>query len=440
MQSYASRRRLVSEAIDGGVAVLPAARTILRNNDTEFEFRQDSDFFYLTGFGEPDAILVLAPHHPTERSVLFLRPRDRALETWTGKRLGVEAAPTSLGFDAAYDIAEFSQRLPDFLTGATTLYYRMGLDETNDRRILGALNEARHRVRRGGNAPRAIEEPGKIVHEMRLFKQPDEIERMRRAGSITRAGHIAAMRATRPGIHEFDLEAILEYTYRTNGAQDIAYPSIVAGGDNATILHYNTNREMLHDGDLVLIDSGSEFDLYASDVTRTWPVNGRFTAEQRAIYEIVLAAQKAGIEQVRPGNSYRAYHERAVDTIVDGLIDIGLLRGSRAEAIESKKYLDFYMHNTGHWIGLDVHDVGQYRESDGTTYRKLQAGMAMTVEPGLYVARDLDVDERWKGIGVRIEDDILCTPDGNENLTAGIPKEIDELESLVGADAAVVAR
>ena len=436
MQRYAERRKRFVQAMgEGAVAVIPAAHVHLRNNDTEYEFRQNSDFFYLTGFNEPDAVLVLAPHHEKEHTVLFVNPRDRAQEIWTGKRHGVEGAIAHYGSAAAYEIGTLDERLPELLVGASALFYTMGLNAEFDRRMMAALGVARHRVRRGGNAPRSIEEPGKIVHEMRLFKTVDEIESMRKAGSITRLGHIAAMRATRPGITEFELEAIIEYTYRKNGAQDLAYPSIVAGGDNATILHYNTNREVVNDGDLVLVDSGCEYDMYASDVTRTWPANGKFSPEQAAIYAIVLAAQKAGIEQVRPGNSYWAYHEAAVRTIVDGLIDLKLLRGSRDENIESEKYKDFYMHNTGHWIGLDVHDVGRYRMSDGKTYRKLESGMVMTVEPGIYVHRDLDVDERFKGIGVRIEDDIACTKDGPDSLSANIPKEIDEIESIVGADA-----
>ena len=436
MERYAERRkRFVHEMGPGAIAVIPAAPVLLRNNDTEHEFRQNSDFFYLTGFNEPDAVLVLAPHHEKEHTVLFVNPRDRAQEIWTGKRHGVEGAIAHYGSAAAYEITTLDERLPDYLVGASTLFYTMGLNAEFDRRVMTALGAARHRVRRGGNAPRSIEEPGKIVHEMRLFKSPDEIETMRKAGAITRLGHIAAMRATRPGITEFELEAVIEYTYRKNGALDLAYPSIVAGGDNATILHYTANREVVNDGELILVDSGCEYDMYASDVTRTWPANGKFSPEQAAIYEIVLAAQKAGIEEVRPGKSYKAYHEAAVRTIVEGLIDLKLLHGSRDEVIETEKYKDFYMHNTGHWIGLDVHDAGSYRLDDGKTYRKLEAGMVMTVEPGIYIHRDLDVDERFKGIGVRIEDDIACTKDGPDNLSANIPKEIDEIEAIVGADA-----
>src|SRR5579875_401714 len=270
-------------------------------------------------------------------------------------------------------------------------------------------------------------------------KSEQEIELMRRAGEITRKGHIAGMRATHPGMWEYELEAVIEYAYRMDGSPANAYPSIVAGGANATILHYNSNREQLEDGTLVLVDSAAEFELYASDVTRTWPVNGRFSAEQRAIYEVVLAAQKASIEEVRPGKPFRAYHETAVRVLCEGLVDIGLLEGKVEDLIASEGYRDFYPHNTGHWLGMDVHDVGRYRDSSDN-WRILEPGMVMTVEPGIYVQQDVNVDARWKGIGVRLEDDILCSASGPENLTPGIPKEIDELESIVGADAKALAR
>ncbi len=439
MQPYSSRRTALLSKLQDGVAIIPSAAQTLRNNDTEHPFRQNSDFFYLTGFSEPDAILLLAPQRDGERAILFLRPRDRAMEIWNGKRLGVESAPSGLAIDAAFDISEFASRLPDFLVGADQLHYRLGSDERLDRQILESVNSARHRVRRGGKAPQTFLDPGAIIHEMRLFKTSQEIEVMRRAGAITSLGHTAGMRATRPGMSEFELEAIIEYQYFMNGAQDVAYPSIVASGDNATILHYNTNRGALRGGDLVLVDSGAELDLYAADVTRTWPVNGTFTAEQRAIYEIVLSAQKAGIEKVRPGNAYSDYHETAVRVIVEGLLEIGLLHGSPEENITTEKYRDYYMHNTGHWIGLDVHDVGRYKDTSSDTYRTLEPGMVMTVEPGIYVHRDLNCDESFKGIGVRIEDDIHCTLEGPDNLTESIPKEIVELEALVGSETLVTA-
>jgi Xaa-Pro aminopeptidase len=434
MNVYAARREAVAKALGDAVAVIPAAPHATRNADTEYEYRQHSDFYYLTGLNEPEAVLVIAPHKSGERDVLFLRPRDREAEIWTGKRVGVEGAVDDLGFDAAYPIGELAAKLPDYLNGALALHYALGVDEPLDRIILAAVKEARYRVRRGGKAPLSYVEPGTIVHELRLHKTPEELAIMRRAAAATRAGHEAGMRATRPGLWEYELEAIIEYNYRLAGAQDVAYPSIVAGGVNATILHYNTNRDRLYEGQLVLVDSGAELDVYASDVTRTWPVNGRFSAEQRALYDIVLAAQKAGIEQVRPGRSYNAYHEAAVRVLTEGLVDVGLLSGSIDELIETEKHRDFYPHRTGHWIGLDVHDVGRYKD-DADEYRPLAPGMVLTVEPGLYVQPDLDVPERWKGIGIRIEDDVLCTSGDPEVITASIPKEAAELEAIVGSGA-----
>lgn len=437
MSTFRRRRDAVAEKLGEAIAIVPAAVHHLRNNDAEYEYRQNSDFYYLTGFTEPEAVLVIAPGS-AERDILFLRRRDRDAEIWTGKRLGVEDAPRVLDVDAAFGIDELDDKLGSLLVGHERLAYGFGRDEAFDRRVHAAVAAARHAVRRGGKAPLEFVEPGVILHDMRLRKTPEEIDLMRRAGAITRLGHIAGMRATHPGMWEYELEAVIEYAYHRAGAQTTAYTSIVAGGANATILHYNTNREQLADGALVLIDSAAELDLYASDVTRTWPVNGRFTPEQRAIYEIVLAAQKAAIEQVRPGKSFRAYHEQAVRVLSEGLIDIGLLNGKLDDVIANETYRDFYPHNTGHWIGLDVHDVGRYRDHDDQ-WRTLEPGMVMTVEPGLYVQPDLDVPERFKGIGVRIEDDILCTKDAPENLTPAIPKEIAEIEALVGADAKELA-
>ncbi len=307
-----------------------------------------------------------------------------------------------------------------------------------DRVVIAAVKAAQHKVRRGGSAPRSFIEPGTVLHEMRLHKNGEELALMRRAAAASRAGHEAGMHATRPGMWEYELEALIEYEYSAAGAQAVAYPSIVAGGANATILHYNTNRDQLCGGDLVLVDSGAEVNHYASDVTRTWPVNGRFTPEQRAIYEIVLRAQLAGIDAVRVGRPVDEYHRIAVRSLTEGLVDIGLLSGAIDELIEKEAFLPFYPHRTGHYIGIDVHDVGRYTE-DKATFRKFEAGMVVTVEPGLYVQPDADVPDRWKGIGVRIEDDIVCTAGGPENLTAAIPKDIETLEAVVGSGALVRA-
>ena len=431
-QPYSDRRKRALEGFAGGTAVIPSAKLLLRNNDTEYPFRQNSDFYYLTGFDEPDAVLVLAPEHPEHHSILFLRERDRTNEIWNGKRLGVEAAVETLGVDAAYPIGELKQRLPQYLGGAKTMWYSLGHDDAMDRSVRNALNAARAAARRKGVAPNAIAEPSSVIHPMRRIKSPEEIAIMRKAAEITGRGHVAGMRITRPGIHEYEVQAAIEYEYRRAGAPREAYETIAGGGDNATILHYVSNRDMLADRTLLLVDSGCEYNYYASDVTRTWPVNGRFTPEQRAIYEIVLAAQLAAIGEVMAGRPQNGSHQAAVRTITEGLIDLGLLSGSLDENIENERYRDYYMHGTGHWLGLDVHDVGRYRDENDEPIRFVQ-GMVITVEPGIYVHRDLNCDERFKGIGVRIEDDILVTGNGNENLTASIPKEIDDLEEVVGS-------
>jgi Xaa-Pro aminopeptidase len=400
MNVYQERRQALRAGLGDAVLILPAAEHALRNADTEYEYRQDSDFYYLTGFAEPEAVLVIAPHRATEAVSLFLRPRDRDKEIWTGRRLGVDAAADTLGLDAAYPIEEFDRHLADLLVGAPALYHAFGRNEAFDRRVHAALSEARYRVRRGGTAPSTFMEPGTLVHELRLRKSAAELATMRRAAQITRTGHEAAMSATRPGLYE--LEAILEFQYHSQGAQDVAYPSIVASGDNACILHYNSNRDQLRDGTLVLVDSGCELDGYASDVTRTWPVNGRFTPEQRAIYEIVLRAQETAIEHVRPGEPFDAYHRVAARVLTEGLIDLGLLKGSIDSCIESKAIDAFYPHRAGHWLGLDVHDAGRYKNLDNS-YRALEPGMVLTVEPGLYIQRDGDAPERFKGRALQFE-------------------------------------
>ncbi|MDQ2865415.1 MAG: aminopeptidase P N-terminal domain-containing protein [Candidatus Eremiobacteraeota bacterium] len=430
MSVYARRRELALARLDGAIAVIAGAGMVPRNGDNDFEFRQRSDFFYLTGFDEPDAVLVLAPNDTSHRTVLFLRDRDPASEIWDGARLGAERAPSELGVDAAYSLDELDARLPRLLAGAQTLFYDTGENEKLDRRIQAALDSARSSARRRGGAPGAIAQAAQILHPLRAIKHAEEIDAMRRAAAVTASGHAAGMRATRPGVFEYEVEAAIEYEYRRLGAQREAYTSIVAGGDNATTLHYSTNRNRLIDGELVLVDSGCELNYYASDVTRTWPVNGRFTAEQRAIYEIVLAAQAAAMAQVRPGAPYDAFHRAAVRRVTEGLIDVGLLRGGIDENIEEERYKTYFMHGTGHWLGMDVHDVGDYRDERGEPVA-IEPGMVMTVEPGIYVRRELYCDERFKGIGVRIEDDLLVTERGYENLTAAIPKTIDDIERVV---------
>jgi Xaa-Pro aminopeptidase len=439
MDPYDQRRKRLAEEIAGGVAIIPAAKTLLRNNDTSYAFRQDSDFYYLTGFDEPDALLVVAPQHPDHASVLFLRPNDREREIWDGARLGVGRASEALGVDAAFPIAELAERLPEYLIDSQVLYYATGRDSELDRLVHAALEAARGRTRQKGRTPRTFADPGVAVHQMRLIKSDREIATLRRAAGITRQGFLAGMRATRPGRFEYEIEALIEAEYHRNGAQNVAYESIVGSGDNATTLHYVANRARLEPGALLLVDSGCELDYYATDVTRTWPVDGRFTPEQRAIYDLVLAAQESAIAQVRPGVRRNEFHDAAIRTVTEGLLDLGLLTGSLDENVEEKHYRKYFMHGTGHWLGLDVHDVGDYRDDEDEPVR-LRPGMVTTVEPGIYVRRDLDCSERFKGIGVRIEDDIIVTLDGNENLTSAIPKHADELESIVGSQEATLAR
>jgi Xaa-Pro aminopeptidase len=413
-------------------AVIPTARAKVKNHDTEFRFRPDSDFWWLTGFDEPDSVLVLLPAldaQTKDRSVLFLRDKKRDEEVWSGIRLGVAAAPFELGIDAAHPVQELWTKLAELLRGYERVVYRTGLDETRDREMLATIARMRAQVRATWIAPQEIVDTAPVLHELRLFKSEDELAVMRRAAEVTARAHIAAMRETAPGVRENEIEALIEYTFRRAGANGPAYGTIVAGGANACTLHYVRNDRVLADGDLLLIDAGAEFDYYACDVTRTFPVNGRFSAEQRALYEVVLGAQLAAIERCRPNEPFQAVHDTALRVLVEGLIEHGLLAGPLDQALAKETYKRFYMHRTSHWLGLDVHDCGAYVVAGET--RALAPGMVLTVEPGLYVAEDdTTVEERWRGIGIRIEDDVLVTVDGNEVLTRAIPKTIDELESL----------
>lgn len=435
MEPFARRRSAVLEALGDDVMVVAGARERLRNADTEYAFRQDSDFFYLTGFDEPDAVLVLAPRAP-KPVTLFLRERDRVRETWDGRRLGVERAAETLGVDEAQPIAAFADALPALLASGDRLHARLGSDAEFDRIVHAAAAAASRGARR--EVPSAYAAPSRILHELRLIKDAGELATMRRAAAITREGHLAGMRVTRPGGYEYELQAAIESAYRRLGAQSTAYQSIVASGDNATILHYRPNRDRLEPGALVLVDSGCELDGYASDVTRTWPVSGRFSPEQRAVYEIVLRAQEAAIEDIRPGAHVRTSHATALRILTEGLLSIGVLHGSLDEALETKAYEPYYMHGTSHFLGMDVHDAGDYKDAAGA-WRPVLPGMVLTVEPGLYFARDAACDARWHGIGVRIEDDVACGPEGPDNLTADIPRSIEALEGLVGIDALVAS-
>lgn len=413
------------------VAIVSSARESTRSNDTHYRFRQDSDFYYLTGFDEPEAIAVIAPGHPEHPYMLFVRPRDPEREIWDGRRAGVEGAKEQYGADAAFPIAEFDEKLNDLLSGANNLYYRIGnghveLDET----IISHIRRMRSMMRRGVQPPEAIIDTGSILHEMRLIKDAEEIELMQRAADIAAEGHREAMKTARPGMMEYEIEALIEYTFRRNGASAPAYASIIGGGANATVLHYINNDAPLRDGDLLLIDAGAEYRGYASDITRTFPINGRFTEAQREIYELVLESQVACIEMSRPGVRIDELHQRSVEILTEGMVRLGLLKGAPEKLIEEEKYKQFYMHRLGHFLGMDVHDVGRYHVRDES--RRVEPGMVMTIEPGLYISPDTkDIPEKYLGIGVRIEDDILVTEDGHRVLSSKAPKQVEEIEELM---------
>lgn len=427
---FARRRAEFAAKIGDAVAVLPSAPETIRTNDSHYLYRQDTDLHYLTGFDEPQSVLVLAPGHATTKSVLFVRPRDPEREVWDGKRAGVEGAVRDFGVDAAFPIAELDARLPELLETAQTLYYAFDRDDAFNRRIVALLRSHRTSRRRSDGGPLAIVDPSTILHEMRVFKSAADVEGMRRAIGVTREAHVAAMACSRPGMHEYEIQAILEYVFTSRGAQYPAYPSIVASGPNATVLHYNANRRRVGDDDLVLIDAGAEVDCYCADITRTWPMSGKFTPEQRAVYEIVLAAQARCIELCKPGVAFNtAVNDAATRTITEGLIDLGLVKGPLDGAVESGAYKRFYMHRIGHFLGMDTHDVGTMRES--RDWRLLKPGMVVTIEPGIYVPDEDGVDARFRGIGVRIEDDILITPAGHDNLADGTPKSIEDVERTV---------
>jgi Xaa-Pro aminopeptidase len=427
-ETFARRRAAffdaMSAASPSAVAVLPAAPVFVRNNDVDHEYRQDSDFFYLTGFDEPESVLVLDAKD--RKVILFVRPRDRDREVWDGPRAGVEGAKQLFGADEAFVSSETDDKLPNYLQNHQRIYYRLGLNRRFDERLLGAIDRVRARHRTGATAPTEIVDPATILHEMRLRKAPAEVETMRTAARITREAHELAMRRARPGMREYEVEALLLDTFRRHGSERPAYGSIVGSGPNACVLHYRRNDRTIDPGELLLIDAGCEYGYYASDVTRTFPVGRDFSREQQAIYELVLEAQSEGIAATRPGTTLDAIHKLSVEVITRGLARLGLLQGEPEKLIESDGYKRFFMHRTSHWLGMDVHDVGGYFEAGAP--RKLEPGMVLTVEPGIYISPDDDtVPASWRGIGVRIEDDVLVTDSGQEVLTAGIPKSVDEV-------------
>jgi Xaa-Pro aminopeptidase len=411
------------------VAIIPAAPEATRSNDTHYRYRQDSDFYYLTGFDEPEAVAVVAPSRDEGKFTLFVRPRDAEQETWVGKRAGVEGAKEKHGADAAFAVAEFRDKLAELLNGAKNIYYRLGVRADLDEVLIKQLGEMRLRSRQF-TAPDSITDPSAILGEMRLVKSDAEIELMQRAADIAAEAHVEAMKAVRPGMMEYEIEALIEYHFRRSGAAAPAYGSIVGGGANATILHYVTNEAELRDGDLLLIDAGAEFRGYASDITRTFPVSGRFSQAQRDIYEAVLAAQTACVEMVKPGVTMDDLNNHAIRILTERMVSLGLLAGDVDKLIEEKTYRRFFMHGIGHFLGLDVHDAGRYKLNGAA--RALASGVVITVEPGLYIAEDAEnVPDKYRGIGVRIEDDVLVTPDGYRVLTSKVPKEIEEIERLM---------
>ena len=425
---YAERRRRFLEAMGrDAVAILQGAGLARRSADTHHPFRQDSDFHYLTGFDHPNAIAVLRTDGGPEFT-LFVEPRDPEAETWNGYRPGVEGAKSDYGADEAQPRAAFLDAIPKLLEGAQRLHHVLGCDTRIDEKIIGTLEEFRLRSRRGVVPAESIVDPRATLHEMRLRKAPAELEIMRQAAAISREAHHEAAKIARGGSFEYELEAVIDYTFRRRGAAGPAYSTIVGGGANATILHYITNDQKLEDGSLVLIDAGCELRGYASDVTRTYPVGGSYQGPARAVYEVVLAAQRAALEEARPGTTLPAVHAAALRVLVEGMVEIGLLEGDVDELVAREAYRPYYMHQTSHWLGLDVHDVGTYAV-DGEP-RVLEPGMVFTVEPGLYVpAGDENAQTRFRGIGVRIEDDVVVTEDGHENLTAAIPKDPGEVEA-----------
>ena len=423
------RKALMQAAGDGAILVLPAAPERIRSRDTHYPYRQDSDFWYLTGCDEPEAVLVLVPGRRHGESILFCRERDPEREGWDGPRLGPEGAVDVLGLDDAYPITDIDDILPGLLEGRRRVHYHLGRDPEFDLKLIGWLNRVRAQARQGAQPPQEFLELGHLLDEMRLFKSADEIALMQRAADISVEAHRAAMRAARPGIHEYELQAEVERVFRRHGAEP-AYASIVGAGANACILHYRANAAKARAGELVLIDAGAEHRGYASDITRTFPVGGRFSREQRALHDLVCRAQAAALAQARPGVPYEAGHEAAVRTLSEGLLSLGLLQGSLEAAVANGDYKRFYRHKTGHWLGLDVHDVGEYR-IDGAS-RLLEPGMVFTIEPGLYIpADDATVPAKWRGIGIRIEDDVLVTRDGHRVLTGALERSADEVEALM---------
>lgn len=426
------RQRLMEMMSPNSLAIVSAAPATVRNRDVEHPYRQDSDFYYLSGFDEEQSVLVLIPGREQGQCVLFCQEKIPEQEIWTGRRVGPEAAPERLGVDEAFPIDEIDNVLPGLMERKERVYTSLGASPEFDHRLMNWINQIKTQVRNGATPPRNFSSLDYLLHEMRLIKSDAEITLMRAAADISAKAHCRAMQTVQPGQYEYQLEAELMHTFMAAGSRWPAYPSIVGAGDNACILHYTRNDDAIQNNDLILIDAGCELDYYASDITRTFPANGQFSPEQAALYQLVLDAQLAAIDQVKAGNHWQQPHDAAVAVLVDGLLALGLLQGEADDCIEQGTYRRFYMHKTGHWLGMDVHDVGEYRV-DGQ-FRILQPGMVMTVEPGLYIAPDdTTVEERWRGIGIRIEDDVVVREHGCDILSDAVPKTIADIEALMTA-------
>ena len=424
------RSELSKKVLDNSAIIVASSPVKSRISDTDYLYRQDSNFYYLSGYEEPESILLIRPYAKKDNFIIFCRDRDPLKEQWDGFRSGQTGAVQDFGADKSLSISSVDSLMPELLEGAKNIYYSMSSPCGLDQRINTWVDQIRLNTRAGAEPPQNLLSLDSVIHEMRLLKSDEEIAVMKQAAEITTEAHIRAMKAVKPGMFEYQLEAEYLYAFNKNGARAPAYNSIVGGGNNACILHYVENNSELKDGDVVLVDAGCEYKYYASDVTRTFPVNGSFTEEQKQIYSVVLEAHKQSMDQLKPGNKWNLAHEKSVEVIVEGLIDLGIIKSSKKEAIDTGEYSKYYMHRIGHWLGMDVHDVGSYKQ-DGD-WRDLEPGMVMTIEPGIYILDSLEgVEDKWKGIGVRIEDDVLVTKKGFEVLTPDIPRSIEEVESTV---------
>jgi Xaa-Pro aminopeptidase len=429
------RKKIMRQMKKHSMALIAGHSASVRNGDVEYPFRQDSDFLYLTGFDEPDAVAVFLPGRDEGEFVLFCREFDRKRALWTGYFAGLDEAVNQFGADQSYSIETFADMLPELMAGYERVYYPIGGDTELDRQVVDAMNDLKGKARSGVRPPRQLHDLAPLIHEMRLYKSDMELDLMQEAIRVSVRAHRRAMSYCQPGQYEYEVEAEIAHEFMRHGLRSAAYPSIVAGGNNACVLHYTHNDAALKDGDLLLIDAGVECQGYASDITRTFPINGKFSDEQKLLYECVLKAQIAAIDSIRPGRRWNEPHDAAVEVLTRGLVQLGLLKGRVSRLIRDEEYKAFYMHKTGHWLGMDVHDVGAYKTGQEQDWRKFEPGMVLTVEPGLYVSEDCEqVDSRWRGIGIRIEDNVLVTEDGCRILTAGAPKTVEEIESLMRGD------